>query len=194
MLKVDTMFTSLRNKFRWIAISRIVSFLVRLFSPCEIIVTSLEESENILHNRFFKHCSIIRRSSNFVCKCSNSFDSCVIANFFTVEVEYSYKDFCFPVGFPSLSLILISIGLLSSSSRSIHIGSFWIVARRVSRRVIRGLICEKKVMECSLWELIFLWDRNVLFVTRMLNIFDKSFLLPYYRSALERVNSILWVM
>ena len=55
-----TIFASLRKMLCWIKISRIVFFLVRVFSPYGINLISFEASEDVLYSKFlFKHCSIL---------------------------------------------------------------------------------------------------------------------------------------
>ena len=48
--------------------------------PYEINLISLVESVDMV----LKHCSSYRWRSIFVCKCSNTFDACTVADFFTV--------------------------------------------------------------------------------------------------------------
>ena len=65
------------------------------------------------------------------------------------------------VSFPFESFSVWIIGLLSSSLRSIHMNSCWIVCLRLSRRVTFGLIFLKNQIECSLCDSNFLWEKDM---------------------------------
>ena len=111
-------------------------FSGKSFKPYGINFISLVESVYILQSRFL---CIVAFSGDVQTSYAN-----IVIRFMPVPsltsllymLNAGMRILCFPVGSPSLSLISISIGLISSSSRSIHIRRSWIV----SRRVIRGLI------------------------------------------------------
>ena len=64
--------------------------------------------------------------------------------------------------------------------------------RSESLRVIRELILAKKLMECFLCNWNLLWDRNTLLLTRVSKMFVMSCLLPYFKSAIDLADYILY--
>ena len=120
MPKTGNILAPSRNSFCWITIYRVALFCVmacRLYG--KNLISFIFRSNFV--EQFFWHRCVFRLCSNFVYKGCDSVWSTTFTYFSLLYISNTGITIrFFPVGCPSLSLISWIIGLISSSSKSIH--------------------------------------------------------------------------